>query len=159
MHLFLYFQQFPRAEYYSYLKCTRLLLGISKSDYPVKILGCSIFFTYIQSSGLYCRVIPSYSVSSGLWLEGFSVRPKFGIGYGIGRKYRYWSRNFFFRNQNFFFKFYSFFPNSWGNTSFYKLENKPSTQPFKNNLKVSNVWRKIWFQGPFYDGKNTSGYL
>ena len=52
---FLYFQQFPRAEYYSYLKCTRLLLGISKSDYPVKILGCSIFFTYIQSSGLYCK--------------------------------------------------------------------------------------------------------
>ena len=23
-----------------------------------------------------------------------SVRPKFGIGYGIGRKYRYWSQNF-----------------------------------------------------------------
>ena len=38
-----------------------------------------------------------------------SVRPKFGIGYGI-----------------FFFKYYSFFPTSWGNTSFYKLENKPS---------------------------------
>ena len=50
-----------------------------------------------------------------------SLRPKLGISYGIGRKYRYWSRNFSFRN--------FFFSNStsWGNTSYYKLENKPST--------------------------------
>ena len=38
-----------------------------------------------------------------------SVRPKFGIGYGIGRKYRYRSRIFFSETETFFFKFYSFF--------------------------------------------------
>ena len=64
---------------------------------------------------------------------------------------------FFFETETFFFNFhfqgsffFSFFPTSWGDTSFYKLENKP--RPSKI-LKVSNVLKKMWFQGPFYDGK------
>ena len=58
---------------------------------------------------------------------------------GMGRKHRYQSQKNFCLNQN----FYTFLPTSWGNTSFYKRENKPS--PSKTKLKVSNVWRKIWF--------------
>ena len=50
-----------------------------------------------------------------------SVRPKFGIGYGIGQKYRYQSQKSFAETDFFFFKFYSFFPTSWENTSFLSL--------------------------------------
>ena len=39
---------------------------------------------------------------------------------GIGAEF------FFAETETFFFKFYSLFPTSWGNTSFSKLENKPS---------------------------------
>ena len=45
------------------------------------------------------------------------------IAIGIGGQ-------FFFvvaETETLFFKFYSFFPTSWGNTCFYKLENKPGS--------------------------------
>ena len=38
-----------------------------------------------------------------------SVRPKFGIGYGIGQKYRYWSQKKISQNRNFFSNFTHFF--------------------------------------------------
>ena len=58
----------------------------------------------------------------------------------------------FFETENFFFKFYSFFSNSWRNTSFYKLENKPSPSKiiqsiscFEENLILGTLlwWEKI----------------
>ena len=84
-------------------------------------------------------------------LEWISVRPKFGIGHGIGSE-----PIFFPRPKLFFFKFYSFFPTSWGSTSFYKLENKPS--PSKINYKYLMFRRKFGFRGPFMIEINTSCY-
>ena len=54
------------------------------------------------------------------FLVQISVRPKFGIGYGIGRKYRYryLSRNFFAKTEMFFFKFYYFFSYFLGEYNF-----------------------------------------
>ena len=43
----------------------------------------------------------------GLHGLGFSVRPKFGIGYSIGQKYRYRSQKCFCQNWNFFFQNFS----------------------------------------------------
>ena len=52
-----------------------------------------------------------------------SVQPKPGFGTKV--QFRYGSRIFFFFNLFFScFKFFSFFPTFWGDTTFYKLENK-----------------------------------
>ena len=88
-----------------------------------------------------------------------SVRPKFGISYSIGQKYWYQYRSQFFVSQTEtpFFQILLFFPNSWGNTSSYKLENKPS--PSKIIQKYLIFGRKFGFRGPYMmKKKNTSCY-
>ena len=88
-----------------------------------------------------------------------NLRPKPSLGIGNRIQSPIWvlKLNFFFpKPKLFFFRFYSFFPNSWWNTSFYKLENKPS--PSKIIQSYLMFGRKFGFRGPFIVEKNNSCY-
>ena len=52
---------------------------------------------------------------------------------------------FQYRSRYFFQTFYKF----------HKLGKNPDPQKY---FKSTIIWKKIWFQGPSYDGKNTSCY-
>ena len=113
---------------------------------PCTFLLANIYISYKKLSG---------SQKLNLWaklniLEG-SVQPKLGFIIGNQKKglilVSVSQPNFFSKPKLFFhsfffkLKFFLFSPTCWGDTSLNKLENKPRS-------KVSNVWRKIWFQGP-----------
>ena len=74
-------------------------------------------------------------------------------------KVKFWCRSqkVFFRNQNFSFQNFSnllMFFCFLGGYKFLKAWNW--TQIFKNNLKISNIWQRVLFKGPFYGWKDTS---
>ena len=74
-------------------------------------------------------------------------------------RYRYQSLISFYRNKNFSFQFFSNFLMSFCFVGGFKfLKAWDWTQIFKNNQKILNIWQQIWFEGPFYDWKNTPSY-
>ena len=73
-----------------------------------------------------------------VWVSGTETKVNF--------RYWYWSLNFFSETETFFFwffKLFSCFPFSWGDTSFYVLENDPKSS--KNNQK----YLILGFRGAF----------
>ena len=81
----------------------------------------------------FTKIKTAFENFMNLGLKGgisISVRPKFGFGIGNQNQgpisVSVSEPKLFFSKPNFFFQILLIFSTSWGNTSFYKLENKPS---------------------------------